>query len=291
VKYVCIKEHTDEFPIRMMCRLLGVSRSGFYAWRQRPLSDKAKRSRRLLVKIKAIFKRRRRSYGSPRIWRDLVDDGERVGRGQVARLMGENGIRAKQSRRFKITTNSKHNLPVAPNILGDMEPVMVENEVWVSDITYQWTREGWLYVAAIMDLLSRRIIGWAASSRMKNDLVIQAFKRALALRGPVAGLILHSDRGSQYASHAYQALLKQYGIICSMSRKGNCWDNAPVERFFSSLKREWTGDILYRTRQAAIADVREYVAVYYNAQRLHSTLGYKTPVDFEHGFNKVSEIG
>jgi putative transposase len=281
VKYVCIKEHTDEFPIRMMCRLLGVSRSGFYAWRQRPLSDKAKRSRRLLVKIKAIFKRRRRSYGSPRIWRDLVDDGERVGRGQVARLMGENGIRAKQSRKFKVTTNSKHNLPVAPNILGDMEPVMVENEVWVSDITYQWTREGWLYVAAIMDLLSRRVIGWAASSRMKNDLVIQAFKRALALRGPVAGLILHSDRGSQYASSAYQKLLKGSGIVCSMSRKGNCYDNAAMESFWHSLKVEWLFDFEFETRREAIREIGGYIDGFYNPERRHSSLGYISPIEFE----------
>jgi putative transposase len=288
VKYVCIKEHTDEFPIRMMCRLLGVSRSGFYAWRQRPLSDKAKRSRRLLVKIKAIFKRRRRSYGSPRIWRDLVDDGERVGRGQVARLMGENGIRAKQSRKFKVTTNSKHNLPVAPNILGDMEPVMVENEVWVSDITYQWTREGWLYVAAIMDLLSRRVIGWAASSRMKNDLVIQAFKRALALRGPVAGLILHSDRGSQYASTAYQKLLKGSGIVCSMSRKGNCYDNAAMESFWHSLKVEWLFDFEFETRREAVREIAGYIDGFYNPERRHSSLGYISPIEFE-GMARLAE--
>lgn len=281
MKYVCIKAHSDQFPVRMMCRLLGVSRSGFYAWRRRPPSEKTKRSRRLVVKIKAIFKRTRRSYGSPRIWRELLDNGEQVGRGQVARLMREHGIRAKQSRKFKVTTNSKHKLPVAPNILGDMESVIAEDEVWVTDITYLWTREGWLYVAAIMDLLSRRIIGWAASSRMKNDLVIEAFHRALALRGPVPGLIHHSDRGSQYASTTYQKLLKASGIISSMSRKGNCYDNAAMESFWHSLKVEWLFDFEFETRREAVREVAGYIDGFYNPERRHSSLGYISPIEFE----------
>ena len=168
MKYVCIESHSGRFQVTMMCRLLEVSRSGFYAWRNRPDSKKAIRERRLLVKIKAIFNRTRRSYGSPRIWRELVADGEKVGRGQVARLMLLNGIRAKQKRKYKATTNSSHNLPVAPNILGEMESVSHENQVWVTDITYVWTRAGWLYLAAVMDLFSRRIIGWAVSPRMKR---------------------------------------------------------------------------------------------------------------------------
>lgn len=197
MKYVCILGHLGQFAVNMMCRLLGVSTSGFYAWRRRGASEKEKRSRRLEVKIRAIFNRHRRAYGSPRIWRELLADGENVGRGQVARLMRENGLRAKQARKFKMTTDSNHNLPVAPNILGDMDPVTEENQVWVTDITYMWTRMGWLYLAAVMDLFSRRIVGWATSPRMKTDLISLALERALALRGPVPGLVHHSDRGSQ----------------------------------------------------------------------------------------------
>lgn len=281
MKYVCIEDHSGQFPISMMCRLLSVSRSGFYAWRNRPLSEKAKRAKRLLVKIKAIFKGSRRAYGSPRIWRELVDDGEKVSRGQVARLMRENGIRAKQTRKYKATTNSAHNLPVAPNILGEMDQVNEENEVWVADITYVWTRVGWLYLAAVMDLFSRRIIGWAASSRMKTDLVSQAFERALALRGPVPGLVHHSDRGSQYASKAYQKRLKASGIVCSMSRKGNCYDNAAMESFWHSLKVEWLFDFKFETRREAVREIGEYIDGFYNRGRRHSSLGYVSPIEFE----------
>jgi len=288
VKYVCIENHSGRFPVRMMCRLLGVSRSGFYAWRNRPDSERARRSRRLLVKIRAIFKRRRGAYGSPRIWRDLVDDGELVGRGQVARLMRENGLRAKQSRKFKATTNSAHHLPVAPNILGDKGPVSEENEVWVSDITYVWTREGWLYLAAVMDLYSRRIVGWAASARMKTELVIQAYERALALRGPVPGLIHHSDRGSQYAGTAYQELLGSCQAVCSMSRKGNCYDNAVMESFWHSLKVEWLFDFEFETRRQAVRAIGEYIDGFYNRERRHSSLGYVSPIEFE-GMARLAE--
>lgn len=281
MKYVCIENHSVHFQVTMMCRLLEVSRSGFYRWRKRPDSKKAIRERRLLVKIKAIFKRTRQSYGSPRIWRDLVADGEQVGRGQVARLMRDNGIRAKQKRKYKATTNSSHNLPVAPNILGEMEPVSHENKVWVTDITYLWTRDGWLYLAAVMDLFSRRIIGWAASSRMKTDLVSQAFQRALALRGPVPGLVHHSDRGSQYASTAYQKLLKTSGVVCSMSRKGNCWDNAAMESFWHSLKVEWLFDFEFETRREAVREIGEYIDGFYNRERRHSSLGYVSPIELE----------
>ena len=281
MKYVCIANHSGRFPVTMMCRLLEVSRSGFYAWRKRPGSKKALRERRLLVKIKAIFKRSRQSYGSPRIWRELVADGEQVGRGQVARLMRENGIRGKQKRKYKATTDSRHNLPVAPNILGEMEPVSHENEVWVTDITYVWTRSGWLYLAAVMDLFSRRIVGWAASSRMKTDLVSQAFRRALALRGPVRGLVHHSDRGSQYASKTYQQLLKASGMVCSMSRKGKCYDNAAMESFWHSLKVEWLYDFEFETRREAIREIGQYIDGFYNRERRHSSLGYVSPIEME----------
>jgi len=288
VKYVCIDSHSGHFPVVMMCRLLKVSRSGFYAWRKRPLSARARRARRLLVKIKAIFKRSRRAYGSPRIWRELVDDGEKVSRGQVARLMRDNGIRAKQTRKYKATTNSAHNLPVAPNILGELDQVREENEVWVTDITYVWTREGWLYLAAVMDLFSRRIVGWAASSRMKTDLVSQAFRRAMALRGPVPGLIHHSDRGSQYASKAYQKLLKASGMVCSMSGKGNCYDNAAMESFWHSLKVEWLFDFEFETRREAVREIGEYTDGFYNRERRHSSLGYVSPIEFE-GMSRLAE--
>lgn len=281
MKFVCIENHSGRFPVTMMCRLLEVSRSGFYAWRNRPASKKATRARRLLVKIKAIFQRSRRSYGSPRIWHELVAGGEKVGRGQIARLMRENGICAKQKRKYKATTNSTHNLPVAPNILGAMDPVSEENEVWITDITYLWTREGWLYLAAVMDLFSRRIIGWAASSRMKTGLVSQAFGRALALRGPVPGLVHHSDRGSQYASIAYQKLLKVSGVICSMSRKGNCYDNAVMESFWHSLKVEWLFDFEFETRREAVQEIGEYIDGFYNRERRHSSLGYVSPIELE----------
>ena len=281
MKYVCIENHSGRFKVTMMCRLLGVSRSGFYAWRKRPSSRKASREKRLLVKIKAIFHRTRRSYGSPRIWRELVADGEKVGRGQVARLMRENGIRAKQKRKYKATTNSFHNLPVAPNILGTMASVEHANEAWVTDITYVWTREGWLYLAAVMDLFSRRIVGWATSSRMKTDLVTLAFKRALALRGPVSGLVHHSDRGSQYASKSYQRLLKSAGVICSMSRKGNCYDNAAMESFWHSLKVEWLFDFEFATRREAVREIGQYIDGFYNRERRHSSLGYVSPIELE----------
>ena len=179
-------------------------------------------------------------------------------------------------------------MPVAENILHRQFSPPAANQTWGTDITYLWTQEGWVYLAVVIDLYSRRVVGWAMDRRIKQTLVIRALMMAINLRNPPPGLIHHSDRGSQHAGHVYQKLLKQHGMIPSMSRKGNCWDNAPVERFFSSLKREWTGDRLHKTRQAAIADVREYVVVYYNSKRLHSALGYKTPMDYEKILNTVS---
>ena len=214
-----------------------------------------------------------------------------IGRDRTRRLMKALNLKVKQKRKYKATTDSKHNLPVAENVLNRQFAPQEPNQAWGADITYLWTQEGWVYLAVVIDLYSRRVVGWAMDRRLKKALVIRALLMAINLRKPPAGLLHHSDRGSQYASQAYQALLKQHGMICSMSRKGNCWDNAPIERFFSSLKREWTGDRLYRTRQEAMADVREYVAVYYNSKRLHSTLGYKTPMNYEKMLNKVSGNG
>ena len=222
--------------------------------------------------------------------KNLRQEGFEIGRDKTRRLMKSLQLKVKQKRKFKVTTDSNHKLPVATNVLNREFSPSAPNQAWGSDITYLWTQQGWIYLAVIIDLYSRRVVGWSIDRRMKKALVIRALMMAVNLRKPPPGLIHHSDRGSQYASHDYQKLLKQHGMICSMSRKGNCWDNSPVERFFGSLKREWTGDRWYRTRQEAIADVREYVAVYYNSRRLHSTLGYSTPMDYEKTLNKVSGI-
>ena len=239
-------------------------------------------------RMKELFRASRDSLGSRTLAKNLRKEGFTIGRDKTRRLMKVLNLKVKQKCKYKVTTDSKHHFPVAKNVLNRQFSPQAPNQAWGVDITYLWTQQGWVYLAVVIDLYSRRVVGWAMDRRMKKALVIRALMMAVNLRKPPPGLIHHSDRGSQYASHAYQALLKQYGMICSMSRKGNCWDNAPIERFFSSLKREWTSDRLYRTRQEAIADVREYVAVYYNSKRLHSTLGYKTPMDYEKDLNKVS---
>jgi len=241
--------------------------------------------------MKALFSDSRGSLGSRTLMKNLRQEGFEVGRTRVRNLMKNMGLTVRQKRKYKVTTDSKHSFSVADNVLNREFLPAAPNRVWATDITYLWTREGWVYLAVVVDLYSRRVVGWSMDRRMHRALVIRALLMAVNLRKPSPGLIHHSDRGSQYASGEYQKLLKQHRMICSMSRKGNCWDNAPVERFFSSLKREWTGDRLYATRQEAIADVREYVAVYYNSRRLHSTLGYATPFDYEKNLNKVSESG
>jgi transposase InsO family protein len=238
--------------------------------------------------MKALFIASRDSLGSRTMMKNLRGEDFAIGRDRTRRLMKAMGLIVKQKRKYKVTTDSKHDFPVAENVLERQFSPPEANQVWATDITYLWTLQGWIYLAVVIDLYSRRIIGWAMDSRMKKALVIRALMMAINLRYPPPGLLHHSDRGSQYASDDYQKLLKQYGMIPSMSRKGNCWDNAPVERFFSSLKREWTGNQLYKTREDAIADVREYVAVYYNSKRLHSTLDYMTPMDYEKTLNKVS---
>jgi transposase InsO family protein len=288
VKYAFIRDHAKRWPVVHMCRLLDVRRSSYYDWRKRsakviPADELALRRR-----MKALFKASRESLGSRRMAKQLRAEGFEIGRERTRKLMKALGLQVKQKRKYKITTDSKHHLPVADNVLDRQFRPTGPNQAWGTDISYLWTQEGWLYLAVVIDLYSRRVVGWAMDRRMKKALVIRALMMAVNLRRPPAGLIHHSDRGSQYASRDYQKLLKQHGLVTSMSRKGNCWDNAPVERFFSSLKREWTGDRLYRTRHEAIADVREYVAVYYNSRRLHSTLGYKTPLDYEKKLSKVS---
>lgn len=291
MKYRFIQGHACDFPTNMLCRMLDVKRSCYYDWRARPCKVIPPEELELRRTVKALFAASRNSLGSRTMSKNLRARGFDVGRERARRLMQSMGLVVQQKRRFRVTTDSHHRLPVAANVLNREFSPTAPNRAWGADITYLWTQQGWLYLAVVIDLYSRRVVGWSMDRRMTKALVIRALMMAVNLRQPPPGLIHHSDRGSQYASHAYQRLLKQHGMISSMSRKGNCWDNAPVERFFSSLKREWTGDRCYQTRQAAIADVRNYVGVYYNAQRLHSTLGYQTPLDYEKNLSKVSGIG
>ena len=291
MKYDFIRTHAKEFPVKLLCWQLGVDRSAYYGWRARPCKIIAPEELMLRRRMKALFAASRGSLGSRTMMKNLRQEGFEIGRDKTRRLMKRLGLKVKLKRKYKVTTDSKHKLPVAKNVLNrDFSP-SAPNQAWGTDITYLWTQQGWIYLAVVIDLYSRRVVGWSIDRRMKKALVIRALMMAVNLRKPPPGLICHSDRGSQYASHDYQKLLKQHGMICSMSRKGNCWDNAPVERFFSSLKREWTGNRWYRTRQEAIVDVREYVAVYYNSKRLHSTLGYTTPMNYEKDLNKMSGNG
>ncbi len=235
----------------------------------------------LLAEVKAIFESSKGTYGSRRMAKALRALGYRVGRYRARSLMRQLGLRVVPSKRFKVTTNSKHNYPVAPNLLDRQFEVAAPDRVWGTDITYLWTREGWLYLAVVIDLFSRKVVGWSLDKRMTTTLVIDALTMAVWRRRPCEGLLHHSDRGSQYASHAYQAELEKYGMVCSMSGKGDCWDNAVVERFFRSLKTERTNPCIYTTRQAAKHDVIDYIEMFYNSQRLHSYLGYQSPNDYE----------
>ena len=276
-----MRDHRVLFRVWLMCRALKVSRSGYYAWLVRPESERSCHNRSLLSEIRIVHHRSRRSYGSPRVTKDLRESGHCCGEQRVARLMREHGIKAKTVRRFRVTTNSQHAFPVAPNLLARQFTVSRPNAVWVSDITYIWTTEGWLYLAAVMDLYARRIVGWAMSPRIDGELTLAALRQALTHRRPSAGLIHHSDRGKQYAAGGYQTLLREYGIVCSMSRKGNCWDNAPMESFFGTLKQELVYQEQFATRDEAKAKIFEYIEVFYNRQRRHSSAGSYSPVEFE----------
>jgi putative transposase len=280
VKYAWIDSERGSYPLERLCAVLDVSASGYAAWKaggqcQNRLSDSA-----LLALIRAIHGETKGAYGAPRIWRELGERGYRAGKERVRRLMQEHGIRARHKRRYKATTDSKHNFPVAPNLLDRQFNVYRPDLVWTTDITYIPTAEGWLYLAVVMDLCTRMIVGWAMGERMTRDLVIDALRMAWFRRRPPRGLIHHSDRGSQYCSHDYQDLLKQYGMTASMSRKGNCWDNAPTESFFNSMKNERTHHARYATRAEARQDTFEYIELFYNRRRRHSALGYVSPADF-----------
>ena len=278
-----IRDHAGRFCVERMCHVLGVSRSGYYAWRGRRPSRRARANQRLLVEVKAIHaKKNHDTYGSPRVHRELQKRGRVCGRHRVARLMRKHGIRAKQVRRFRpVTTDSKHALPVAPNRLDRDFSATGPDQRWAADITYIRTGEGWLYLAVILDLFSRLVVGWAVGDSLCRHLPLRALQMALGRRRPRPGMLHHSDRGSQYASGDYQDLLAQHGLVCSMSRKGDCYDNAVVESFFDSLKVERVYHQDYRTRREATADLFEYIEIFYNRQRLHSYLGHVSPAEFE----------
>ena len=265
-----------------MCRVLEVSRSGFYAWLDRPESFRSKRQRYLIVKIRQIHIENRQIYGSPRIHGELADRGETVGKNTVARLMRKNNIQSKVHKRFVATTNSRNTREPAENILKQEFTVHQPNRKWVSDVTFIPTRKGWLYLATIMDLYSRFIIGWSMGNMNNTELVENALKMAFGRRGgAIEGVLLHSDQSVQYASNSYQNLLNNSGIVCSMSRKGNCWDNAPMESFFHSLKTEWVIFEDYKTRSEARSSLFSYIELFYNRKRRHSSLGNKSPMAFE----------
>jgi putative transposase len=281
VKYGFIDEHRTYWPVRLMCRLLQVSPGGYYAWRGRPASARQQRRETLVIEIQAIHQEVKERYGSPRMYRELRARGQDCCENTVAKLMRQQGIAAKGKRKFRCTTDSNHDRPVAENILDRQFEPTAANQAWVADITYIPTREGWLYLAAVEDLYSRQIVGWSMSERITSRLVVDALKMAIARRLPGEGLLTHSDRGSQYASDHYQRLLERRDITCSMSRRGNCWDNAPMESFFASLKKELIHDEDYQNRAEARASVFEYIEVFYNRVRRHSALGYLAPVEYE----------
>jgi transposase InsO family protein len=276
-----IKPNENDFPVCLMCSLLSVSRSGYYAWKHRPLSGREQSDRLLAAEIKRVFDDEKGRAGAPRIARRLQDEGKSAGRHRVARIMRGNGWRAKAARKYKATTNSKHSLPVAPNLLEQDFMADRPDQKWVSDITYIWTDEGWLYLAVVLDLYSRRVIGWAIAERMTATLVCDALIMALWHRKIPTGVIVHSDRGSQYCSAAYQKLFRKYQLICSMSKKGDCYDNAAMESWNHSFKVEAVHGERFVTRSEAKYQVFEYIEVYYNRKRLHSKLGYLSPIAFE----------
>jgi putative transposase len=280
--YPFIDQHKDGWPVRLLCETLEVSPAGYYAWRQRPRSEQQQRRDTLVVEIRTIHAEVKARYGSPRIHKELVARGLDCCVNTVAKLMRDNEIKAKTARKFRVcTTDSDHNLPVADNLLDRQFNPSAANEVWVADITYIPTDEGWLYLAAVEDLYSRRVVGWSMAEHMESRLVVDALEMAVQRRLPDERLLAHSDRGSQYASDHYQRLLSHHGITCSMSRRADCWDNAPMESFFASLKKELIHDANFATREEAQAAIFEYIEVFYNGQRRHSSLGYVSPAEYE----------
>jgi transposase InsO family protein len=285
MKFRFIDQAKNEFPASRLCRVLGVSQSGHFAWKARPISTHRRQDQALLSHIRAAYALSNGTYGSPRMTRELRDLGWAVGRRRTARLMRLSGLAARQKRRFKRTTDSQHAFPVAPNILAQDFATTDPNQKWGADISYVWTREGWLYLAVVVDLFARRVVGWAVSDRLHRELALKALRKAIVMRRPPPGLIHHSDRGAQYCSMDYQAELRQAGITISMSGKGNCYDNAMVETFFKTLKSELIWRTVFLTRQDATAAIARYIDGFYNPIRRHSALGYRSPAQFERAAN------
>jgi len=281
MRFPFIAAEKASYPVRVLCRVLQVARSGFYAWLRRRPSRRAGANEQLRVAIRAAHHQSRGTYGSPRVQRELVAQGFEAGRNRVARQMRSMGLVARRPKRFRRTTDSSHDHPVAANVLNRDFAVEGPNQAWVTDITYLWTREGWLYLAVVLDLFARRVVGWAMAEHLRTSLALEALHMALGRRLPQPGLVHHSDRGCQYASEAYRTALTRHGILCSMSRKGNCWDNAVAESFFSTLKIELVHRSTWTDRATARLAVAEYIECFYNSERRHSTLDYRSPAEHE----------
>jgi putative transposase len=281
MKFAFIASKEVAFPVSSMCRVLGVTKSGFYAWVKRPKPARATSDAQLAATVAAVHQRSRRTYGSPRVHRELKARGVRVSKKRIERLMRENGIRGRSKRRFRRTTDSKHGGPIAPNVLARHFRVDEPNRVWVTDVTAIATGEGWLYLAPMLDLHSRRVVAWSASESNDTALALDVLRRALRARRPPPGLLHHSDRGSPYASDDYRAELRAHRVRRSMSRKGDCWDNSVAESFFATLRAELVDHERYLTHQAAVRSIGDYIDNFYNVERRHSHLGYLNPVEFE----------
>jgi transposase InsO family protein len=279
--YELVQSEKAHFPVSQLCDAVGVSRSAFYAWSRGNPSQRTLANERILAEIRAIHAEHRERYGSPRVRAELRDRGLDVGRHRVARLMRENGLRARMRRRFRRTTDSRHKLPVAPNLLERRFTTTAPNQAWVGDITYIWTAEGWAYLAVLLDLYSRRVVGWALRKSLNRDLAVSTLRHAMARRRPTPGLIHHTDRGCQYASSEYRRMLEQHGAACSMSAAGDCWDNAVAESFFATLKKELVHGCAFETRSEAYDAISQYIDHYYNPKRRHSAAGNLSPINFE----------
>ena len=278
------------FPVSMMCRVLEVSRAGYYAWRGRGPSERDEQNVELVAEIVEIHDESRGTYGSPRVHAELRERGFEVSRKRVEKQMREQGIVGRRRPRFRRTTDSNHDDPIAPNVVARNFEVDEPDRVWVADITYVWTLQGWMYLAVILDLFSRRVVGWSMAEHMRTDLVLDALRAALGKRAPSeAGLVFHSDRGSQYAARDYRAALEAAGITCSMSRRGNCWDNAVAESFFAMLKVELVHDVIFTSREAAKTTIAEWIEIFYNGKRRHSSLDYLPPLEFERRYYESLE--
>jgi putative transposase len=281
VKFAFVAAQLVAFPVTVICRVLDVSTSGYYAWTERGVSRRSRRDLDLGAKVRAAHGASKGRYGSPRVHAELRAAGEKVGRKRIARLMKQAHLEGRKRRRFRKTTDSNHRLPIAPNLLKRDFTATAPNQAWVTDITFLWTQQGWLYLAAILDLFSRRVVGWATSANVDRHLALAALRTALRDRRPSEGLVHHSDRGSTYASGDYRSALEAHGIECSMSRKGDCWDNAVAESFFASLKREVEEIEDFESHAHANVILADYIDKFYNLQRRHSTIGYRSPTEFE----------